>query len=147
MLEWNQNPVPINRKRNAFSQFCFRLSRKWNGLLKCQLRLIQTRFYTSNSVSKRIYIITIIWSLVCTNHCIFPNNLLKEHLFLKKFGTIFSFDPGLIGSINLNALWRSHLTSVRVQFYSKFVSWHIDQAFKIELEIMKIHGHSSTHMP
>ena len=51
-----------------------------------------------------------------------------------------------MGGTNLKALWRSHLTSVKEQYHPKFVSWHIDQAFKIELEIMKICGHLSTHM-
>ena len=41
---------------------------------------------------------------------------LKTHLFFFQFlggGTLFSSDPGPKGGLNLKALWRSHLTSVR----------------------------------
>ena len=52
----------------------------------------------------RIFIITKIWSLLCLNHCILPENQLKAHLFFRIFGTIFSFYPGLIGGTNLKTL-------------------------------------------
>ena len=52
----------------------------------------------------RIFIITKIWSPLGLTHCILPNNQLNAHLFLKVFGTIFRFDPGLIGGTNLKVL-------------------------------------------
>ena len=106
--EWSQNPVPVKPE----TECCFKIPVPAKPETECRFeipvpvnttRILDKKFRFKPELN-RIFIITKIWSLLCLNHCILPNNQLNAHLFFKDFRTIFSFDPGLIGGTNLKAL-------------------------------------------